>query len=358
MAVPAHDERDFEFARKFGLEIRRGGRAGRRRGARRTSRSSATRARAAGQLGPVRRACRRPRRSRRSPRGWRSAGKGRPAVNYRLRDWLVSRQRYWGAPIPIVYCEQCGIVPVPEDQLPVLLPDIEDYAPQGQVAAGGERGVREHDLPEVRRARRGARPTRWTRSSTRPGTSCATATRTTTTAPWDARGRRPLDAGRPVHRRRRARDPAPDVRALLHEGAGGHGPAVGFQEPFANLFTQGMITYQGAKMSKSKGNVISPSTYVERYGADTARCYILFLGPPEQDADWSDERRRRRAPLPRAASGAWRTVAARWRATRRRRPTPASSRARRSSWRARRTGRSTRSPATSSASTSTRRSRR
>ena len=62
-----------------------------------------------------------------------------------------------------------------------------------------------------------------------------------------------------------------------------------FQEPFANLFTQGMITYQGAKMSKSKGNVISPSTYVERYGADTARCYILFLGPPDQDADWSDE---------------------------------------------------------------------
>ena len=116
---------------------------------------------------------------------------------------------------------------------------------------------------------------------------------------------------------------------------------LGFQEPFANLFTQGMITYQGAKMSKSKGNVISPSTYVERYGADTARCYILFLGPPDQDADWSDERRRRRAPVPQprlAAAGRWRPLDGGARVARRRR----TSRAARSSWCARRTGRSRR----------------
>ena len=132
MGVPAHDERDFEFARKFGLEIRRvvepvGRRGAGGRGLRRPLGRGA-----AGQLRAVHRHDARRRRSRRSRSGSRSAGKGRQAVNYRLRDWLVSRQRYWGAPIPIVYCDRDGIVPVPEDQLPVLLPDIEDYAPKGK----------------------------------------------------------------------------------------------------------------------------------------------------------------------------------------------------------------------------------
>ena len=135
---------------------------------------------------------------------------------------------------------------------------------------------------------------------------------------------------------------------------------LGVQEPFGRLFTQGMITRDGAKMSKSKGNVISPTPYVERYGADTARCYILFIGPPDQDADWSDTRRRGRAPLPRPALAARRRASADGGAAGRRSTRSRTARrATTSSCCARPTGRSTRSRATwRAASPSTRRSRR
>jgi len=174
MAVPAHDARDHEFARKFGLPIREV-----------VSGGEDVQAEAYTGDGPLvnshpdfdglpnREALER-------IVAWLDReGKGHASVNYRLRDWLLSRQRYWGCPIPIIHCERCGIVPVPEDQLPVLLPDVADYAPRG---APRWRPPRIGSTSPVRRAaaRRGARPTPWTPSSTRPGTSCATRTPTTT----------------------------------------------------------------------------------------------------------------------------------------------------------------------------------
>ena len=220
MAVPAHDERDFAFAETFGLPIVQVVAPAARRGrARATAYVVALRRRGARQLRAVHRAVVARGEDRRSSRGSRERGLGQPAINYRLRDWLLSRQRYWGCPIPIIHCEACGIVPVPEDELPVLLPEVEDYLPKGRVAARRRRGVGER-----RRARRCGGPARretdtmdtfvdsswyflrYTRPAQRRG-----AVR--------PRARRLLAAGRPVHRRDRARDPAPDVRALLHEGA-------------------------------------------------------------------------------------------------------------------------------------------
>ncbi|MCW3028158.1 MAG: leucyl-tRNA synthetase [Solirubrobacterales bacterium] len=214
-------------------------------------------------------------------------GKGHASVNYRLRDWLVSRQRYWGCPIPIVYCERCGVAPVPEEELPVRLPDIEDYTPKGRspLAAAEE----------------------WV------NTTCPTcggpARRETDTmdtfvdsswyflrycdphdeqAAWDPAALRewmPVDQyiGGVEHAILHLMYARFFTKALADLGH------LDFQEPFQALFTQGMVTKDGSKMSKSKGNVVSPAAIVERVGADTARCYILFVGPPDQDADWSDE---------------------------------------------------------------------
>ena len=128
MAVPAHDERDFDFAQAFGLPI-----AGDRAADRACGRGlPLQRRRADGQLGPLRRPGQPRGVHARSSTGSRREGRGQPAINYRLRDWLLSRQRYWGCPIPIVHCDACGLVPVPDDQLPVVLPDVQDYAPKGK----------------------------------------------------------------------------------------------------------------------------------------------------------------------------------------------------------------------------------
>jgi leucyl-tRNA synthetase len=210
----------------------------------------------------------------------------RPAVSFRLRDWLISRQRYWGCPIPIVHCERCGIVPVPDDQLPVLLPEIEDYLPRGRSPlAAAEDWVRV-DCP----------------SCGEPAQRETDTMDTFVDSSWyflryaDARNDRApfdreiVDYWLPVNQYIGGVE-----HAILHllyarfftkvlNDIG----LVGFREPFARLFTQGMVYYRGAKMSKSKGNVVDPDEYMERYGADACRLYPVFLGPVDQDAEWQD----------------------------------------------------------------------
>jgi len=215
-------------------------------------------------------------------KGW-----GRSRVNFRLRDWLISRQRYWGAPIPIVYCEKCGTVPVPDHDLPVLLPRAVEFRPTGQSplaecpefvntvcpACGGP-AKRETDTMDTFMC------SSWyyfRYTSPRE-----------TTGPWD---KAKVDHWLPVDQYIGGVEHA--ILHLLYSRFFTKVlydlKLVSMQEPFTNLLTQGMVLKEGTKMSKSKGNVISPEDIVARYGADTARLFILFAAPPERDLEWSDQ---------------------------------------------------------------------
>jgi leucyl-tRNA synthetase len=214
-------------------------------------------------------------------------GKGHASINYRLRDWLVSRQRYWGCPIPIVYCDDCGMVPVADDQLPVELPDIEDYTPKGRSPLAAAEEWVNTECPACGRPAKRETDTMDTFVDSSWYFLRYCDARNSEEA-WDPGA---LREWMPVHQYIGGVE-----HAILHLMYArfftkaladlGH---LNFQEPFSALFTQGMVTKDGAKMSKSRGNVVSPASIVERVGADTARCYILFVGPPEQDADWSDD---------------------------------------------------------------------
>jgi leucyl-tRNA synthetase len=285
MAVPAHDERDFAFAKRYDLPVKTVvvpadgaydptaafiGHSG--------NEQLVDSAQFSGL--PARE-------GRRAIVEWlEGRGRARPAVAYRLRDWLLSRQRYWGCPIPIVYCDACGIVPVPESDLPVLLPDVEEYLPRGRSPlAAAEDWVRV-ECPSCGGAGRRETDTMDTfvDSSwyfiryTDPHNDAA---------PFDGRL---ADYWLPVNQYIGGVE-----HAILHllyarfftkvmNDIG----LIGFREPFARLFTQGMLYYRGAKMSKSKGNVIAPDDYIERYGADAVRLYLPFIGPVDQDAEWQD----------------------------------------------------------------------
>ncbi|MBK5110267.1 MAG: leucine--tRNA ligase [Thermoleophilia bacterium] len=299
MAVPGHDERDFAFARAFDLPVRRviGPAADEGPGDEGPGGEGPGGEDSEGELpytgdGPMVNSGRFDGLDNREAYdqivAWLDReGRGEASVNYRLRDWLVSRQRYWGAPIPIIYCDRCGTVPVPEDQLPVELPEIGDYAPRGQSPLEAAPDWVNTSCPEC-----GGEARRETDTMD-----------TFVDSSWYFL---------------RYLDPDNDQEAFSRESAdhwmavdqyiGGVEHAIlhllyarfftkaladmgflGVSEPFSNLFTQGMITRDGAKMTKSRGNTVSPAEYVARHGADAARTYVCFMGPPERGGDWTDE---------------------------------------------------------------------
>ncbi|MBV9336522.1 MAG: leucine--tRNA ligase, partial [Solirubrobacterales bacterium] len=280
MAVPAHDERDYAFARAFELPIRR------------VIGSEDDPLPYAGDGPMVNSGLEFDGMNNRDAYSaivdWLDReGTGQASVNFRLRDWLVSRQRYWGCPIPVVYCERCGIVPVPEHQLPVELPDIEDYQPQGRAPLATAEGWVNTRCPDCGGPARRETDTMDTfvDSSWYFLRYCDARN---DDAAWD---RRIVASWMPVDQYIGGVEHAilhlMYARFFVKALADMH--FLDVQEPFQALFTQGMILgADGHKMSSSKGNVVAPRPIVERFGADAARCYILFIGPPDQDAAWSD----------------------------------------------------------------------
>jgi leucyl-tRNA synthetase len=286
MAVPGHDERDFEFATKFSLPIRRvvaaegddgdtplaeayagTGRlvnSGRFTGLEVETGKQAITTHIAQQ------------------------GAGTPRVNYRLHDWTISRQRYWGPPIPILYCDECGTVPVPEDQLPVLLPAIEDFKPD----ASGVSPLARHeewyltDCPSC-----GGRARRETDVSDTFLDSSWYFLR----YPSAGNEQLPFDPAitktwLPVHSYIGGNEHA--VLHLLYSRFitmalkdMGH---IDFEEPFTRFRAHGHIVREGAKMSKSRGNVVVPDNYIAEWGADTFRTFLMFLGPYQEGGDFRD----------------------------------------------------------------------
>jgi len=316
MAVPAHDQRDFEFAKKYNLPIRvviqppadkdriehEGTRIFFVKGKlhANTMRSAYVEAGVMADSGDLS--------GTPTPEGipeviryLERKGMGAGTVNYRIRDWLISRQRYWGAPIPIVYCGKCGEVPVPVEELPVQLPDETEveFPPRG-----------ESPLAKV---------AKWVNTRC-PKCGGAARRETDTLAQWLCSCWYFLRYTMPDAERKASGNAKPFDRAKVDywmpvdQYIGGVEHAVlhllytrfickvlydaghvGFREPFAALFTQGMICKQSPKtgklekMSKSKGNVVSPDAVIEAYGADTQRLYTLFVGPPQKDAEWQDD---------------------------------------------------------------------
>ena len=300
MAVPAHDQRDFEFAKKYNLGVRVV------IDDPRSPISASDMEKAYIEDGIMINSERFNGMSNRDAvegiADWmEKQSTGRRAVHFKLRDWLISRQRYWGAPIPVVYCDKCGILGVPERDLPVLLPENVDFKPYGESPLASSKEFVETKCPGC-----GGHARRETDTMD-----------TFVDSSWYfLRYLSPNDDSRAFDKG------IVDKWLPVDQYIGGVEHAIlhllysrfitkvladlqyiGFNEPFKALFTQGMIIKDGAKMSKSKGNVVSPDDLIARYGADTIRLYTLFIGPPEKDAEWND----------RAVEGAYRFLGRLWR---------------------------------------------
>ena len=286
MAVPTHDQRDFEFAKKYGLPLRVVIQPQGEQLDPQTMTCAFTMEGVLANSGSFDGLGNEEAKGRIADYLERE-GVGKKTVNFRLRDWGISRQRYWGNPIPIIYCNTCGAVPVPEEDLPVVLPRDVTFTGEGGnpldkvdsfvrtpcPRCGGE-GRRETDTMDT-----------FVQSSWYFLRYCC---------PDFADG--PLDRARTEYWMPVDQYIGGIEHAVLHllyarfftkvlRDLG----YVGIDEPFANLLTQGMVIKDGAKMSKSKGNVVDPDALIKRYGADTARLFSLFAAPPEKDLEWSDQ---------------------------------------------------------------------
>lgn len=214
-------------------------------------------------------------------------GIGRKKTNFRLRDWLISRQRYWGAPIPVIYCEDCGTVPVDEKDLPVLLPEDVEFTGQGESPLTTSKSFRHAPCPKCGKI----------------GTRDMDTMDTFVCSSWyylrycdPHNDKMPFDKKKTDYWMNVDQYIGGVEHAILHllyarflTKALYDLGYVSCDEPFENLLTQGMVLKDGTKMSKSLGNVVSPEEIIDKYGADTARLFILFAAPPERDLEWSDK---------------------------------------------------------------------
>ncbi|MBP1761191.1 MAG: Leucyl-tRNA synthetase [Firmicutes bacterium] len=286
MAVPAHDERDFDFARKYNIPIRvviKGEDSPAEGDQMKEAYTGPGKMVNSGDYDGLAYEDGK----KKITAYMESIGIGKGTINFRLRDWLISRQRYWGAPIPIIYCDDCGPLPVPEKDLPVLLPENVAFKPSGESPLTYVQSFYETVCPCC------GKPAR-RETDTMDTFVCSS---------WYfARYCDPHNTELPF-----AKDKT-DYWMAVDQYIGGVEHAIlhlmyarfftmflhdikmlSVEEPFTNLLTQGMVLKDGSKMSKTKGNVVSPEEIIKTYGADTARLFILFAAPPERDLEWSDQ---------------------------------------------------------------------